>query len=145
MGQFGTVSYRGIHWWPLPSTNLSPDIPDEVALAFAEAVSALHAHYPRASAVMARRTLEAVTVEQGETTGVLATRLRKLAESNLLEPTLADWATEVRLVGNIGGHFDPISDVSTEDAQQLISFTRVLLRYLYELPAELGRRRTQNS
>lgn len=55
----GTITYRGIHWWPLPETQLSSDIPVAIAEAFAEASTALMAHCPRAAVVMARRTLEA--------------------------------------------------------------------------------------
>jgi hypothetical protein len=90
---------------------------------------------------MARRTLEAITVDKGETTGVLADRLKKLASNGTLLPTLADWAKEVRLVGNAGAHFDPINSVSKKDAEDLIAFVRELLRYLYELPADLARRK----
>src|SRR5262249_17307378 len=39
----GDVSHRGIHWWPLPDVQSSPDIPAEIAAVFAEAASALHA------------------------------------------------------------------------------------------------------
>lgn len=137
----GPISFRGIHWWPLPETNLSSDISSDVAAAFAEAALALHAGCPRASAVMARRTLEAVTVDKGETSGNLAARLKSLASRGVLHPSLAAWAAEIRLVGNIGAHYDLMNPVSREDAQQLLSFTRELLRYLYELPADLARRR----
>jgi len=137
----GLISFRGFHWWPLPDTQLSSDIPTEIASAFAEAVTALAANCPRAAGVMARRTLEAITVDKGETQGVLADRLKTLATKGVLQPTLSDWAKEVRLVGNVGAHFDPMKQISKEDAQQLISFIRELMRYLYELPADLARRR----
>ena len=91
---------------------------------------------------MARRTLEAITVDQGETTGVLAQRLASMATKNLLQPTLADWAKEVRLVGNAGAHFDPINAVSKDDVAQLINFVQELSKYLYVLPFELNKRRT---
>lgn len=90
---------------------------------------------------MARRTPEAICVEQGAENGSLSERLSALAASGRLQSTLADWAKEVRLIGNRGAHFDAIDDVNRPDAQQLISFLRELLRYLYELPAELRRRR----
>jgi hypothetical protein len=90
---------------------------------------------------MARRTLEAITAKEGETSGVLAERLKNLATKGVLQPTLAAWAKEVRLVGNAGAHFDPINTVSSQDAKELVSFVRELLRYLYELPAELARRK----
>jgi Domain of unknown function (DUF4145) len=57
---------------------------------------------------MARRTLEAIAAEKGEVKGVLAERLKNLAASGVLVPRLADWAKEVRLVGNAGVHFDPM-------------------------------------
>jgi Domain of unknown function (DUF4145) len=135
------VYYRGIHWWPLPEANLSPDIPEEIASAFAEAASTLYAQCPRATVVMARRTLEAVTADKGETQGSLATRLSALAAKGILQPELAEWAREVRVIGNTGAHYDPLSKASLEDARDLMKFLRELLRYLYEMPAELKRRR----
>lgn len=138
----GTISYRGIHWWPLPEQKVSSDVPNGIASAFGEAAAALAAHCPRASVVMARRTLEAITVDKGESSGNLDQRLRALAARGSLQPTLADWAQEVRLVGNTGAHADPMEKVLVEDAQQLLSFIRELMRYLYELPAELNRRRS---
>jgi hypothetical protein len=137
----GVITWKGIHWWPAADTQMSADVPVTIAEVFQEAVRALHAECPRASAVMARRTLEAITVDKGETTGVLADRLKKLASNGTLLPTLADWAKEVRLVGNAGAHFDPINSVSKKDAEDLIAFVRKLLRYLYELPADLARRK----
>jgi hypothetical protein len=138
----GVLSYRGIHWWPLPEAQLSPDIPNEISSAFSEAVTSLLANCPRASVVMARRTLEAITADKGEKEGSLDQRLIALSKKGILLPTLSDWAKEVRLVGNSGAHYDPIQPVETKDAQQLIDFIRELLKYLYELPAELSRRRT---
>jgi len=140
-GHSGAVSQRGFHWWPLPEAKQSPDVPPEIASAFAEAATALAANCPRASAVMARRTLEAITIDQGVTTGTLYERLKTLASSGTLLATLADWSKEVRLIGNVGAHFDPIVTVSLDDARHLVAFVQELLRYLYELPAELNQRR----
>ncbi len=137
----GEITWRGIHWWPGAGAQVSADVPADIAEAFGEAARALQAECPRASASMARRTLEAITVEKGETTGVLADRLKNLTMKGVLVPALAEWAKKVRLVGNVGAHFDPLNCVSKRDAEQLISFVRELLKYLYELPAELARRR----
>lgn len=137
----GEISFRGIHWWPLPESNLSSDIPEFISQAFSEALTCLTANCPRASAVMARRVLEAITVDKGEEKGTLVNRLATLSQKGVLLPTLADWAKEVRLIGNQGAHYDPLQPVNTEDAKQLLSFLRELLKYLYELPADLKRRR----
>lgn len=141
----GRFSYRGVHWWPLPQSTVSPDVPVGIGLALAEAVTALSANCPRAAAVMARLTLEAVAADKGETDGTLAARLDRLVSAGVLQPTLAAWAKEVRLIGNAGAHYDPIDNVSREDAAQLIDFVQELMKYLYELPAQLERRRTGSS
>jgi hypothetical protein len=138
----GTITWRGFHWWPLAGARSHAAIPQPIQSAFNEAVLALAANCPRAAAVMARRTLEAVTVNKGETTGSLAQRLNNLSSSGHLHPSLAEWIKEVRLVGNAGAHYDPIDDVSPSDAQQLINFLRELLNYLYVLPWELQARRS---
>lgn len=137
------VFYRGIHWWPLPEAYLSQDVPEEIASAFAEATSTLYAQCPRATVVMARRTLEAVTVDKGETNGVLADRLKALVTKGILQPELAEWAREIRVIGNTGAHYDVLNKASMEDARDLMNFLRELLRYLYEMPAELQRRRVK--
>ncbi len=137
----GVITWRGIHWWPAADAQVSADVPTQSAEAFQEAARAAHARCPRASAAMARRTLEAITVDKGAATGVLADRLKGLAAKGVLLPTLADWAREVRLIGNTGAHFDPINTVSDKDAAELLAFIRELLRYLYELPADLSKRK----
>ena len=95
----GTKIWRGIHWWPPPDVRVSPDVPIQIAEAFQEAVRAKHAECLRASAVMARTTIEAITVDKGETKGPLADRLNNLASKGVLPPTLAELSKEVRLVG----------------------------------------------
>ena len=71
----GVLTWRGVNWWPLPDTKLPADVPAPIAGVFAEAAKALAAGCPRASAVMARRTLEAITTNKGQTTGTLAQQL----------------------------------------------------------------------
>jgi Domain of unknown function (DUF4145) len=117
----GTISYRGIHWWPVPAAaNLDASIPPEVVGGFTEGVRCLSAPAPRAAAVMFRRTLEAVVRASGSATAVrtledrnLAAALAVMATEHTLDPSLAQWAKELRLVGNAGGHLDPLDDVDT--------------------------------
>lgn len=138
----GVLSYRGVHWWPLPQTKLSDDIPKDIADIYAEAMTTYYAKAPRATAVMLRRTIEAITVHFGQDQGGLAQRLQRLAEKNILQPSLGEWAKEVRLIGNQGAHYDPVVEVSMEDATQLLNFVQELMKYLFELPAALQRRRS---
>lgn len=137
----GVNSWKGFHWWPLIGATLHKAVPTPIASAFHETVLALSANCPRAAVVMARRTLEAIAIDQGESTGTLAQRLSNLSSKGLLHATLAAWATEVRLIGNAGAHFDPINEVSVDDARQLVEFIRELAKFLYVLPYELNERR----
>ena len=67
-----------------------------------------------------------------------------MKEDAILLPSLAEWASEVRLVGNIGAHYDPLEIVSKKDSSDLLGFTRELIKYLYEIPANLERRRQES-
>jgi len=137
----GYVSYRGLFWWPFQGIEIFPDIPEIIQNILNEAKISYSVQCYRASAVMSRRTLEAITVEKGEMTGVLATRIKNLISKGILDKTLGEWATEIRLIGNSGAHFDPIYDVEKEDANQIILFIDELIKYVYIMPAEIARRR----
>lgn len=140
-GRAGVVAWQGFHWWPLAGMVSDPAVPPAIASALSEATMCLAANCPRAAAVMARRTLEAIALDQGEASGTLVQKLKKLADRQVLQPTLAEWSKEVRLIGNAGAHYDPINDVAHSDAVQLVEFVQELLRYLYVLPHELNKRR----
>jgi hypothetical protein len=120
---------------------MTDDIPHNIAAVYDEAQRALAARCPRAASVMARRTLEAVAADHGKHTGTLFERLESLRSDGQLHTTLYDWATQVRLVGNVSAHFDPLNEVSIEDATALLALTREILRYLYEYPKQLLRMR----
>lgn len=139
----GNLAWRGFHWWPLAGSSTHQAVPPEIASALNEAVVSLSANCPRAAAVMARRTLEAIAADKGggKSKDPLAKQLANMAANGLLQPALAEWAKEVRAVGNSGAHFDPIDTVSNADAAQLIEFLQALIDYLYVLPYDLNQRR----
>lgn len=137
----GSITWKGFHWWPIAGSKLHEAIPETIRGAFNEGVLALNANCPRAAAVMARRTLEAIAVDKGESSGSLAQRLNNLSTKGHLHPSLTEWVKEVRLVGNSGAHFDPLDPVESSDAKQLLDFIRELLNYVYVLPWELDARR----
>jgi hypothetical protein len=137
----GPLAWRGFFWWPLPASKLTTDAPDSIKDSFAEAGRCLAAGCPRASAVMARRTLEAICADQGVSERTLSDSLAVLSKSGKLIAALADWSREVRLVGNKGAHYDALENVASTDVAQLLSFLTELCKYFYEMPAELKRRR----
>jgi len=137
----GYVNYRGLFWWPFQGMTLSSEIPEAIQNILREAKISFSAQCYRASAVMSRRTLEAITVYKGENDGVLANRIKNLVTKGILDKNLGDWATEIRLIGNSGAHFDPIKDVEKHDAEQIILFIEELIKYVYVMPSEIAKRK----
>jgi hypothetical protein len=68
-----------------------------------------------------------------------------MADDHDLDGSLAEWAKEIRLTANAGAHFDPMEDVSQQEAEDLAHLTRQLLHYVFEMPAKLQRARSQST
>lgn len=143
------VEFQGIHWWPPPgSAKLDPSIPAGLSGAFREGMRCLGAAAPHAAAVMYRRTIEGIVRDKGSGKAVaqlesrdLPGALKIMAKEHDLDPTLSEWAEEVRGLGNVGGHFDPLEEVNIEQAIDLSQLVRQILRYKYEEPARRQRLR----
>lgn len=140
----GYINYRGLFWWPFQGIILTPEVPETIQKILKEAKISFSAQCYRASAVMSRRTLEAITVAKGENNGILANRIKSLITKGVLDKNLGEWATEIRLIGNSGTHFDPIKDVDKVDAEQIILFIEELIKYLYVMSSEIAKRRKKS-
>lgn len=137
----GIISWRGFFWWPFLNVHSVKDVPSEITAALMEAKTCYSAQCFRASAVMARRTLEAIIADKNASEKSLYAGIKKLKELEIIDKNLLEWATEVRLIGNNGAHFDPIDSVTKEDAQNVILFIEQLIKFIYSMPAEIARRR----
>jgi len=134
--------WQGVHWWPSVGSNIHKAVPEPIRNALQEAETTLAANCYRAATIMARHSLEAVVADQGGGNKSLADGLKSLVSANKLQASLADWANEVRLIGNSGAH-NPLAVVPREDAQDLVSFMHALVEYLYVMPFELAERRAR--
>lgn len=141
----GIVSWRGFFWWPFLNIHSVKDVPSEIAAVLQEAKTCYSAQCFKAAAVMARRTLEAIISERGASGKTLYVGIKNLKDQEFIDKNLLEWATEVRLIGNNGAHFDPIEDVSKEDAKSVIVFIEELIKFIYIMPVELARRRNGNT
>lgn len=130
--------------WPNPERTLSYDAPASVREDFAEAQRCLSVRAHKAAAVMVRRVLEGIAVDQGETSGVLAQRLRRLKESQAIDGRLAEWADALRVVGNDAAHSGS-APTSREDAADALSFAEALADYLYTFRAQFDRFRERRT
>lgn len=128
--------------WPQPLPAEAPEyLPAPVAKAFMQGETnlALDGHEEPA-ATMFRRSLDlALKVQFPELKGTLDKKISKLAETHVIPQSLADWAHEVRGIGNDGAH--DLEGCTIEDAQAARDFVDAVLRYLVTLPKMIELRR----
>ncbi|MBH1980418.1 DUF4145 domain-containing protein [Candidatus Saccharibacteria bacterium] len=116
--------------YPAQARRLSADIPSELRDDYREARECVKSKLYTAAAVMARRTLEGITIDQGYTKGALFNRLKLMRDDAVIDSRLYDWADICRDVGNQAAHASKQS-VSREDATETLDFVEALLDYLY--------------
>lgn len=94
------------------------------------------------AATMFRRALDLGLKEAFPAmSGNLAPKIKKLAETGVVPLALADWADEVRIIGNDGAH--DIEGCSYEDAVAARDLVDAVLRYLFSLPRLIESRRAK--
>lgn len=92
------------------------------------------------SAMSFRRSVEmAIKSQRPDLKGSLAKRIDALRDDGSIPAVLAEWAHEVRAIGNDGAH--EIDDMKPGDLQAIRGFAEAFLRYFVTLPYELAQRR----
>lgn len=116
--------------FPLTERPLSPSVPQTIREGFQEARDCFRSHAHTATALMCRRTLEAIARDHAVEERTLAVSLKAMRDRGVIENRLYDWAEALRLVGNEAAHQVDRS-VGGQDAQDVLEFTNALLEYLY--------------
>lgn len=100
-----------------------------------------------AANVMARSALQFVVRDKGARQGKLKAQIDELGKAGILHPLMENWAHEVRLLANESAHPNaPVpSEVTPEDAKDIVSFLDFLLFYLYDLPAQIDQYRKRKN
>lgn len=106
------------------------DIPRTIRSTFHEAQDCFKAKAFTATAIMCRRCLEAVCVDEGIKKGSLAGKISQLKSSAIIDGTLFEWAELLRVSGNKAAH-DVSSNTKRQDAQDILEFSHALIEYLY--------------
>ena len=130
--------------WPVSERLGAPAaVPASVARSFTQAEEARIRDHREAAGMAYRRSLELSLKDIAPSLkGTLERRIDKLALDHRLTPDLATWAHSVRELGNEAAHED--AEPTKEDTEDLAAFTRVVLEYLYTMPAKvLARRGTE--
>lgn len=120
--------------------DLSADIealPNDVASYLADAVKVMRVGVPDAAAVQLRRTLEAATMAKGANPKKrLVEQVKELIDAGHVTKVFEPALGYIRKVGNVGAHASSERLTQPEVAQAL-AFTTLLLRNLFELPAQV--------
>lgn len=126
--------------WPRQQRPLSFQIPEALRLEHEEARRCFSSKAYTATAVMVRRTLEGVCIDQGMSNSggrpkPLFKMLEQLKDDGKIEGRLFEWSQELRVLGNQGAHFTGTA-VTREDALDGLALAEALLDYLYVLSAQ---------
>lgn len=114
------------------SRNIDAQLPPKVEESFREALRCEIAGAPLATAVMVRRTLEAIGRTFDPDARTLAEVLRTMKEKGLISEEVAQWGDQLRFIGNIGAH--PTDDVvSSQEAREALDFLVAIVETIYVL------------
>lgn len=122
--------------WDTPSRYLPrPDaalarFPSAIEAAFGEARRCFRAKAFTAATVMCRKTLEGICAAHGITEANLATSLRKMRDTGVIDSRLFEWADALRISGNEAAHGVQVS-FTRDDASDVLEFTKALLEYVF--------------
>jgi len=133
--------------YPAPAGSKLEGLPISVDRAFEQARRSYSTSSYDACALMCRRALEILSKELDTSGKVLSQRLANLKEKGRIDARLLNWAHGVRLVGNEAAH-DVDTEITAEDARDILEFTEALLLYVFTLDAKFrtfeARRKNRN-
>jgi len=124
-----------------PNEELPTSVPNFVADDFKEAIRCHWVMSYRACVVMCRRAIQTSAVQFNAQGRNLVDQIDDLLNKGIITVPLKDFAHEIRLTGNVGAHgADGLSDISKEDADDMMEFTKEYLDHVYVMPAKLRAR-----
>ncbi|MBC7280006.1 DUF4145 domain-containing protein [Hoeflea sp.] len=119
-----------------------PGLPAHVQKSFTQAETAFDILGMEEPAAMAyRRTVEqAINHAHSGLSGDLVAKITQLANTQVIPHQMADWAHQVRIIGNSGAHDEFVKRSEVEAAR---AFADAFLRYLIVLPDQVATRRRE--
>lgn len=111
-------------------------VPDEVYSLYKEARNCIAVSAYTASVLICRKLLMNIAVSQGAKEGLrFIEYVDFLASSGFVPPHGKGWVDHIRKKGNEATH--EIIVMGHSDASDLISFSEMLLKFIYEFPAQI--------
>jgi hypothetical protein len=120
---------------PRLGNNLS-HLPNDVEQLYNEARNCLSVNAFTASVLSCRKLLMNVAVSKGADAGKsFVFYVNFLNDNHYIPPNSQTWVDHIRNKGNEATH--EIPSMTKEDATELLTFTEMLLRFVYELPGTM--------
>ena len=115
-----------------------------VAEDFAEALRCQWVKAYKACVVMCACAVQGSAIALGAKKKTLTDQIDELFSQGKITEALKDFAHEIRVTRNIGAHPDKdgLEDVTEQDANDIVEFTREYLHHVYVMPAKLKARKT---
>jgi len=111
-------------------------LPEDVASLYREARRAVAASAYTAATLVSRKLLMNVAVAQKAPTGrTFVEYVEYLANQGYVPPNGKGWVDHIRKKGNEATH--EIVVMKREDAEELVAFTEMLLKFIYEFPSRV--------
>jgi len=116
------------------------DIPSkDVEIVYNEARNCTGCNAYTASVLCCRKLLMNIAVSKGAKEGLsFIEYVEFLSDKGFIPPDGKDWVDHIRKKGNEANH--EISIMKREDAEELISFIEMLLKFIYEFPAKIKKK-----
>lgn len=112
-------------------------LPDDVDALYREARNSMAVSSHTAAVLNCRKLLMHIAVNEGAPPGQsFLDYVQYLASKGYIPPHGQGWVDHIRSKGNEANH--EIRIMGKADAEELISFTEMLLKFIYEFPAKIG-------
>lgn len=112
------------------------EVPEDVNGLYVEARNCISVSAYTASVLASRKLLMNIAVTQGADEGKkFVEYVQYLADNGYVPPNGEGWVDHVRKKGNEATH--EIPHMEREDAEELITFAEMLLKFIYEFPARV--------
>ncbi|WP_164988636.1 DUF4145 domain-containing protein [Bradyrhizobium betae] len=141
-GDIAAFNWEVKKFWPeVPGPIIPEDLPPDVERIYLAA----ERNYPtfgneEPAGAMYRKALDVGLKKiDPETKGVLANRIKKLADDGKLTADIQEWSGHIRVLGNEAAHDE--EPPTREELEDLRSFTEMVMRYLFTLPAMVNARK----
>jgi hypothetical protein len=126
-----------------PKDTVDGAVPKAIADDFAEAIRCQFILAYKATVTMCRRALQAAALEKKASADrPLIHQIDELATKGVITNPLKEMAHAIRLTGNVGAHPDEdgLKDVTDNDAEDIVQFTKEFFHHVYVMPAKLKAR-----